>query len=94
MTIELFEIDGKQYKMFNLLICGEYMNVASYELDEKVIDMMTDTPSRYDEVRFIDELYGYSIEEYVEESEEAIREHIEDLIYGDVIDNNRIILNY
>ena len=94
MTTEYFEIDGKQYKMFNLLVCGNYINVASYDLDEKVIDMMTDTPSRYDEVKHIDELYGYSIEEDTEETESAIREHIEDIIYGDIIDNNRIILNY
>ena len=94
MTIDLYEIDGRQYKMFNLLICGEYMNVASYALDEKVIDMMTETPSRYGEVRRIDELYGYSIDEYVEETEDAIRKHIEDLIYSDggtMVDNETIL---
>ena len=96
MTIELYEIDGKEYKMFNLLICGVYMNIASYALDEKVIDMMTDTPSRYGEVRHIDELYGYSIDEDVEETEEAIRKHIEDLIYadGDTIVDNQTIFRY
>lgn len=92
METTIFNIDGKDYKMFSLEICGEYMNVASYDLDEKIFDMMTDTPSRYGEVWRIDELYGYSIDMNVEETEDAIREHVKDIIYGDVIDNNKIIM--
>lgn len=90
MTIQYFTIDGKQYKMFNLLICGEYMNVASYELDEKIIDMITE--DRYHEVQHIDKKYEYCIEEDIDENERDIRESIEDIIYGDVIDTNRIIM--
>lgn len=92
METTIFTIDGKDYKMFSLEVCGEYMNIASYDLDEKIYDMMTDTPSRYHEVKHIDELYGFSIDENIRETEHDIREHIKDIIYGDVIDNHRIIM--
>jgi hypothetical protein len=90
MITQYFNIDGKQYKMFTLLICGDYMNVASYELDEKIVDMITE--DRYHEVRHIDEMCGYYVDENIEENEKDIREHIEDVIYGDTIDANRIII--
>lgn len=78
MTTQIFEIDGKQYKMFNLLIKGEPMNVASTALENKIQEMI-DT-ERYHEVMKIDRLYGYYIPEEVEENEEDIRESIEDVI--------------
>lgn len=78
MTTEVYEIDGKKYKIFNLLICGKYLNVASYELESKMQQMIEN--ERYHEVRHIDELYRYSLPLEVDESnEDEIRESIEDV---------------
>ena len=64
--------------MFNLEIKGKRINVASYDLDCKVVEMMES--NRYSEVRHIDELYGYVVSEDTDESNaEAIREEIESI---------------
>lgn len=76
MITRKFTIDGEEYKMFNLEIKGKRLNVASYDLDCKVVEMME--ADRYSEIRHIDELYGYVLSEDTDESNaEAIREEIE-----------------
>lgn len=76
MRPRTFTIDGVRYRMFNLEINGERINVASYSLNDKIYQMMQE--DRYDEVRHIDALYGYSLPQNVDETDaNAIRETIE-----------------
>jgi hypothetical protein len=82
MITRKFTIDGEEYKMFNLEIKGKRINVASYALDCKVVEMME--ADRYNAVRHIDELYGYVLSEDADENNaEAIREEIEGIYEED-----------
>ena len=76
-----FNIDGTEYKMFNLEIMGNRVNVATHGLHEKIEEMIG--ADRYDEVRYIDNLYGYFLPSDVDEANAvAIRESIECVYVG------------
>jgi hypothetical protein len=76
-----FYIDGMEYKMFNLEVMGNRINVATYELHEKIEEMIG--ADRYDEVRHIDNLYGYFLPSDVDEADPvAVRESIECVYVG------------
>ena len=76
MKTRKFLIDGVEYKMFNLEIMGNRINVASNGLHEKIYEMIGN--GRYEEVRHIDSLYGYYIPQDVDETDAlAVKESIE-----------------
>lgn len=79
MKILEFVIDGKTYKMFELNILGTPTMVASYDLNEKLDEMIEQ--ERYHEIRHIDEMYGYYLPQEVDETDEReMIESIEDVI--------------
>jgi hypothetical protein len=79
MEILEFVIDGKTYKMFELNILGTPTMVASYDLNEKLNEMIEQ--ERYHEIRHIDEMYGYYLPQEVDETDEReMIESIEDVI--------------
>lgn len=79
MDILEFVIDGKTYKMFELNILGTPTMVASYDLNEKLNEMIEQ--ERYHEIRHIDEMYGYYLPQEVDETDEKeMIESIEDVI--------------
>lgn len=79
MDILEFVIDGKTYKMFELNILGTPTMVASYDLNEKLNEMIEQ--ERYHEIRHIDEMYGYYLPQEVDETDEReMIESIEDVI--------------
>lgn len=81
MKTRSFLIDGAYYKMFNLEVMGDRINVASYGLHSKISDLITH--ERYEEVRYIDSMYGYYLPEEVDETcTESIRESIESVYEG------------
>ena len=76
MKTRKFLIDGVEYKMFNLEIMGNRINVASNGLHEKIYEMIRN--GRYEEVRHIDSLYGYYLPQDVDETDAlAVKESIE-----------------
>lgn len=76
MEITIWTIDNKEYKTFTLPVRDTYVTVASFELNEKVEQMIDE--GRYDEVIHIDDIYGYVLPEGIEEND--IRESIETII--------------
>ena len=79
MEILEFVIDGKTYKMFELNILVTPTMVASYDLNEKLNEMIEQ--ERYHEIRHIDEMYGYYLPQEVDETDEReMIESIEDVI--------------
>lgn len=78
METTTYLIDGKEYKMFTLDILDTPTNVASYDLNAKIEEMIEQ--ERYHEIRHIDELYGYYLPQEVDETDEReVRESIEDV---------------
>lgn len=78
METTTYTIDGKEYKMFTLDILDAPTNVASYDLNAKIEEMIEQ--ERYHEIRHIDELYGYYLPQEVDETDEReVRESIEDV---------------
>lgn len=78
METTTYLIDGKEYKMFTLDIFDSPTNVASYDLNAKIEEMIEQ--ERYHEIRHIDELYGYYLPQEVDETDEReVRESIEDV---------------
>lgn len=80
MEIIKVEIDGKDYRIFNLKINGEYMNIAEESLDECVLECVA--KEQYHKVKHIDEMYGYVVDQDIAdaENEDEIRECVEDMI--------------
>lgn len=78
MEITIWTIDNKEYKTFTLPVRDTYVTVASFELNEKVEQMIDE--GRYDEVIHIDDIYGYALPEGIDENENDIRESIETII--------------
>lgn len=78
MRTTTYTIDGNEYKTYTLPICGVYMTIASFALEEKIEQMIED--NRYDEVMSIDDTYSYVLPEGVDENENDIRESIETII--------------
>lgn len=76
METIIYHIDDKEYKMFNLCVLGLWVLVASSDLYDKIEEMIED--DRYQEVRWIDEKFGYALTEDVEETEDAIRKYMEE----------------
>lgn len=71
-------IDGEKYKMFTLEIKGKWINVASYNLEEKISKMIEE--GRYKEIKYIDEMYGYCLPQDIDDTNaDEIRESIEDV---------------
>ena len=65
--------------MFELNILGTPTMVASYDLNEKLNEMIEQ--ERYHEIRHIDEMYGYYLPQEVDETDEReMIESIEDVI--------------
>lgn len=76
MEITIWTIDNKEYKTFTLPVRDTYVTAASFELNEKVEQMIDE--GRYDEVIHIDDIYGYVLPEGIDEND--IRESIETII--------------
>lgn len=76
METIIYNIDGKDYKMFNLCVLGLWVLVASADLYNKIEQMIDE--GRYQEVMWLDEQFGYALTEGVEETEDAIREYMEE----------------
>lgn len=79
METTIYTIDGKDYKMFTLDILDAPTNVASYDLNKKLDEMIEQ--ERYHEIKHIVELYGYYLPEEIDDTDEReVRESIEDVI--------------
>lgn len=74
----IFTIDGERYKMFTLEYKGKSLNIASYGLDQKILQKIDE--NRYSEVRYIDEMYGYVLDEETDENDyDAIMRNLEEI---------------
>jgi hypothetical protein len=79
MITQDYIIDGKPYRMLTLEIKGEMTNVATHSLNEKINEMVEQ--ERYNEIDYIDKMYGYYLPEEVDETDEReVRESIEDVM--------------
>ena len=79
MEIIRYEIDGCIYRVYVLEVLGEIVRVAEHNLDKLILKKIEQ--GKYNEVRWIDETYGYALDEDVVDTDEnEIRAYVEKLI--------------